>query len=196
MKVTMAVWLTGFLLLAQRAAAGPMLPVEDGPDNSSNPYAVISDRNVFRLNPIPPVAGPEPPKVELPVVKLTGFFRIGHTTNALFCALPKDKKEAPSYYNMREGEKRDFLEVVKIHFDKGEVEVLNSGTPVTLNLKDDSLVAKQETAPGKPGSNPALEKAIRGRFQPPGGPREGSPDAGASPFAFPVRPRRTPAAPP
>jgi hypothetical protein len=135
MKLRTAVWLFGCLVLALGGAADPLVPVAPDVDDPSGPYAVISERNMFHLNPVPPEAGPEPPKVELPVVKFFGFFRVGRVTKALFCSLPKDKKEEPTYYNLSEGEKSGFLEVVQIHFEKGEVEVVNSGVTMTLTLK-------------------------------------------------------------
>ena len=141
MNMRPAIWLLGCLVLPEMGAAGPFVPITDNSDDASNPYAIISDRNVFHLNPIPPAPVAEPPKEELPIVKLSGFFRVGHETRALFCALPRDKKQDPSYYNLSEGEKAGSLEVVKIHYDKGVVDVVNSGTSMTLSLKDDGLAA-------------------------------------------------------
>jgi hypothetical protein len=170
------------------------------PDDDSNPYAVISERNVFHLNPIPP---PEPaqeaPKVELPTIKLSGFLRIGKTTHALFSYSPKDKKEEPIYYDLADGEKEGILEVVKIHEDRGEVEIINSGTPVTLSLKKDSLEPK-ETEPNK---GPQADSGTPPGPQPPGGPEHmpgrsayrfpgpGQGGGGGGSSAFPIPSRRS-----
>jgi hypothetical protein len=172
------------------------------PDDASDPYAVISERNIFRLNPIPPEPAAELPKVELPVVKFSGFFRVGHVTKALFCSQSKDKKEEPTYYNLSEGEKAGFLEVVKIHYDKGEVEVLNSGTAMTLSLKEDSpagkedsLVGKQERSAKNQDGHPNHAMQFHHAGQPPGGPPGLSEGGATMPFAMPGRQRRTPVPP-
>jgi len=156
----------------------------------SNPYAVISERNVFHLNPIPPPPEPEAPKVELPDIKLSGFLKIGNTTHALFCYTPKDKKDGPLYYDLVDGEKQGILECVKIDESKGEVAIVNSGTPATLTLKDNSLEPQTAVASnGKPGEG----------HHPFGGPGEehhqfGGPGPGPqrnNPFAYPIPQRRT-----
>ncbi len=129
------------------------------PDEDSNPYVVISERNVFHLNPLPPPPAPAAPKVELPEIKLSGFLRIGKTTHALFSYSPKDKKEVPIYYDLADGQKEGILEVVRIHEEKGEVEIINSGTPLTLSLKDDTLEPK-----GPPSNKGRQEDSPPARF--------------------------------
>jgi hypothetical protein len=147
------------------------------PEDNSNPYAVISERNVFHLNPIPPPPAPETPKVDLPVIKLSGFLRIGKTTHALFSYSPKEKKEGPIYYNLADGEKEGILEVVKIHEDKGEVEIIDSGTSLTLSLKNDTLEPKA-----------APNKVAQAGSQMPRGLRSPGPEhmPGRSAYRFPV----------
>ena len=119
---------------------------------ASNPYAVISERNVFHLNPIPPAPLPEKPKLDLPVIKLSGFFKVGSETRALFSSEPKKKEEGPKYYNLAQGEKATdgVVEVVRIDEENGKVDILNSGTPVTLTLKEDSLSSAPAAAAGGP----------------------------------------------
>jgi hypothetical protein len=155
MKLRITVWVFGCLLLARSGAAESFVLITNNPNGASNPYAIISDRNVFHLNPIPPEPVPEPPKVELPVIKLSGFFKQGRQTKALFSSQPKDKKDGTIYYNLSEGEKSGFLELVKIHYDQGEAEIVNSGTRMTLSFKDDSLGGKQETASNNQSPDPA-----------------------------------------
>ena len=166
-------------------------------NDDSNPYAVISERNVFHLNPVPPPEPPpEAPKPDLPKIKLSGFLRIGQKTHALFSCAPKDKKEEPIYYNLTDGEKDGILEVVKIHQDKGEVDIINSGTPATLSLKSDTLEptapapakgalakAQHSEAPKSSGGPEHMPGRSAYRFPAPGQGGGGNP----SPFSMPER---------
>jgi hypothetical protein len=175
---------------------------KENADNASNPYSVIVERNIFHLNPPPPPpSDADKPKVELPVVKITGFVNIGNTSKVLFLSQPKDKKEGPFYYSLAEGEKSadGKFELVKIHPSQDEVDVINLGVPVTLTVKEDSLgsspapaaspVAKEEPRPGRPGSGmPGRPMFPPGRGSPPGIP--GVPGAGGNGFSFPARARR------
>jgi hypothetical protein len=195
MKLGTAVWLFGSLVLARSGAGEPHVPIAHDPDEAPDPYAVISERNIFHLNPMPPEPSPEPPKVELPVIKYYGFFKVGHVTKALFCSLPKDKKEEPTYYNLAEGEKAGFLELVKIRFDKGEVDVVNSGTAMTLSLKEDSQDGKPERSTKERDGHPMHEKTFHNPGQPLGGPHGFSEGGGAMPPGLPGRPRRSPVPP-
>src|SRR5271156_6010519 len=59
--------------LAGFATASTLADADVVPGDA-NPYSVISDRNVFHLNPPPPSAPAEAPKpLELPTVMLTGI---------------------------------------------------------------------------------------------------------------------------
>jgi hypothetical protein len=205
MNLNASAGLLGCLLLAQCGLAAPGDPPARASDDAANPYAVISERNVFHLNPIPPPEPVDQSKADLPVIKLSGFFVVGHKVRALFCSLPpKQGKEGPAYYNLAEGEKSNILEVVKIRYHEGVVDIINSGTPMTLSLKDDSLAANDQT-PAKTAASPASPPGFPtrnagGPFQQPGG-FPGRPAAatgfppgpaanGAVPF--PARPRRIP----
>ncbi|MGO8696849.1 MAG: hypothetical protein ACLQVY_03920 [Limisphaerales bacterium] len=173
--------------------AGPR-PASALPVDSTNPYAVISERNVFHLNPIPPPPPPEPSKADLPVIKLSGFFKVGKKTRALFSSAPAKKDETWTYFNLAEGEKEGVLEVVRIDEADGKVDVLNTGTPATLTLKED-VIAASPGAPGKQGP-------VRYGLPVPGMPRRSFPTPGAGmtragwpgggPTSTPMRPRRTP----
>jgi hypothetical protein len=191
MKLVTAMGLVVCVALAQSGNAGPVVPIAHELNDASDPYAIISERNIFHLNPIPPEAPPEMPKVELPVVKFFGFVRVGRVTKALFSSEPKDKKEAPTYYSLTEGEKSGILEVVRIHYEKGEVEVIDSGKAMTLTLKDDSLASKQGTPAPKPYYHPTHEIPFRSSGQPLGGFR-GFSQGGNVPSASPSRARRSP----
>ncbi len=139
---------------------------------------------------MPPEPVPEPPKVELPVVKITGFMKEGRQTRAFFCSLSKNKHDRPIYYDLSEGQKSGFLQLLRIHYDKGEAEIINSGTHMTLNLKDDSLGEKQETASNRQGSSPAQALPFHPFFHPLDWPRGFSRGGGNLSFGPPARPRR------
>jgi hypothetical protein len=191
----------GCVLLVARMAAGVALASPTDGVAGANPYSVISERNVFHLMPIPPPAPPEKPKVDLPVVKLSGFVTVAQHTRALFSMTSKEKKEM-QYFNLAEGEKQDILEVVKIRADQGEVDIVNSGTPVTLTLRDDTLQPPAAT-PAQTDTNnhpmyrhgmpPMPGMGMRGnpaaaQFQPPSNPRD---SGNARPgFPFPTRQMR------
>jgi hypothetical protein len=200
MKMKTAGWLLGCgLLMGLRLFAAP-------PEEADNPYAVISERNVFHLSPAPPPPEPDKPKLELPTIKLSGFFRVGSRTRALFSSYPKKKEEGTTYYNLAQGEKDGILEVVKIDEENGSVDILTTGNPATLTLKDDVLPsaatpaarppdlgprggAEERPGPPMPGMPSRRSFAPGGR---PGG-LPGMPGANGSPYPNPMRPRRTPA---
>jgi hypothetical protein len=104
-----------------------------------NPYQVIVQRNVFGLNPEPLPAQVEPAKPDLPEIKLSGFVEVGGSVRALFALMPKDTKGEPLYYNLAEGESDGILQVVKIDFNQQEAEIINSGTPMRLTMKQNGF---------------------------------------------------------
>jgi hypothetical protein len=117
----------------------------------SNPYAIISDRNVFHLNPPPPPPEPTPPKPpDLPPVKLSGFQKIGDHMKVYLAIPNKDPKET-AYLSLQQGEKGNDVEIVAIRADKGEVDILNTGTPQTLNLLSNGFAISG----GAPAAAPA-----------------------------------------
>src|ERR1035441_2153142 len=103
---------SGIMPVVLPAAVLPSIPLapvtaKENADDASNPYSVIVERNIFHLNPPPPPPEPEKPKIELPVVKITGFVNIGNKSKVLFVSEPKDKKDGAIYYSLAEGEKSD-----------------------------------------------------------------------------------------
>jgi hypothetical protein len=178
--------------------------------SSDNPYAIITDRNVFRLNPIPPPsAAPEPKPADLPKINLNGFVKIRDITRVLFSIPPKDAKQQITYYSLAPGEKQGILELVKINSAKGEVDILNSGTAMTLSLASNSLASKgggggpapgpgfggmhrmpNVPAPTPPPSSPVAASAIvvggneggSGGVTVAGGSSASTPSGGNSPF--------------
>jgi hypothetical protein len=124
-----------------RIGAGSTANSSDASADDSNPYAIITDRNVFRLNPIPPPPAVEVKPADLPKINLNGFVKIRDITRVLFSIPPKDAKQDTAYYSLALGEKQGILELVKIHPEKGEVDILNSGTPMTLSLASNSVAS-------------------------------------------------------
>jgi hypothetical protein len=176
-------------------ALPPVTP-RDAPDDAANPYGIIMERNIFHLNPQPPPPEPEKPKVELPVVKITGFVNIAGKSRVLFVSQPKEKKDGPIYYSLGEGEKSgdSKLELVKISPAQDKVDVINDGVAVTLTVTNDTLGAAPATAPvaqgGGPGPRPGMQPPGRmfpGQMNqgPPGMP--GMPGANGLPFTMPRR---------
>ena len=147
------------------ATAGPP-GTSDGSFDGSNPYAVITDRNIFHLNPPPPpVSDADKKAKEVPKVFLNGIVSVGDDVRVLFSIPPKDSKGQTAYFKLGLGERDDVLELVRIHPNRQEVDVLVNGTPVTLSMLSNSLAA---ASVGKTAEAPA----------PPGGPR-GRPTAAA-----------------
>lgn len=134
----------------------------DAAADSSNPYAVITDRNIFRLNPPPPPKDPNEKPVELPKVYLNGIVKIGDNVEVLFSIPPKDSKKTTSYFSLAPGEMApgqndETLELVNIHPDQQEVDIVVNGTAMTLSVASNSLApASGETRErGKSTGGPA-----------------------------------------
>jgi len=147
----------------------------------ANPYSVISNRNVFHLNPPPPPVVEAPPAPDLPKVMLTGFLGKGKSVKVLLAIPPKENKDPTVYLTLAPGEKggesgRD-VELVQIHLDKEEVDIINSGTPQTLSVKSNSYVPAPRASPPAGGA-PAMPR-MPGIRRPPGFPRNAQPPAGA-----------------
>jgi hypothetical protein len=106
-----------------------------------NRYETIIDRNIFRLNP-PPAINSSATNEIVPdrKVDLSGISNVGGNKKAWFVVAPKaGSKDLPLYLNLSEGERQDFLEVVSIKEQEGEVKVVNAGNPMVLSLKNNSL---------------------------------------------------------
>ena len=154
-------WTSAYLIAGVMALATPLRAftgvaatanpssTSDGAGDNSNPYAVIIDRNIFRLNPPPPPPSAADKKpVELPKVYLNGIIKIGDDVRVLFSIPPKDAKGQTSYFKLAPGERDDVLELVGIHPNQQEVDVLVNGTPMTLSMLSNSLAAAGAKAAG------------------------------------------------
>lgn len=151
-------------LVAVAATANPS-SVSDGNGDSSNPYAIIVDRNIFRLNPPPPPVAVDQKPVEMPKVYLSGIIKIGDDIRVLFSMPAKDAKGQTSYFKlapgeMASGERDDKLELVRIHPDQQEVDVVVNGTAMTLSVLSNSL-ASASAPTGKAGGGAAPPQGVR-----------------------------------
>ncbi len=144
--------------LASALAAADGDLAETSPADA-NPYSVISDRNIFHLNPPPPPPSADDAKPpELSKVMLTGIMK-KHDSLEVFLAIPpKDNKETTLYLSLAPGEKQHDVELVRVRYDKGEVDIVNGGTAETLSVKSNSY-ASISAAPagrGEHGGAPGL----------------------------------------
>jgi hypothetical protein len=173
------------MAFALTGAAATYTPssASDGFSDNSNPYAVIVDRNVFRLNPPPPPPSDADKKArDLPKVYLDGIIRIGDDVRVLFSIPPKDAKGATSYFKLAPGERDDVLELVKIHPNQQEVDILVNGTAETLSVLSNSLAVSDGKAAGG-GSGPEPPPAVlRGKRRGMDSPDASSPNRDSSPY--------------
>ncbi|MGA3179197.1 MAG: hypothetical protein ABSF38_02510 [Verrucomicrobiota bacterium] len=186
--------------LAATGDAPPALPAAAASDDNSNPYSVIIDRNVFRLNPPPPPddnkdKGPPP---DLPVVKLSGFIKTADKLKVLLAVSVKtgDSKAPEAMYYLTmvedevetvgEGDKRAVEKLVKVYPGEEKVDIENSGTRMTLSLKENGF--GQAPAAALAGGRGVGTAAIRAVGAPAGAtpgvpaalPRPGVPGMGAA----------------
>ena len=160
-----AILLEGQLLcLAGMEEASSAAPLAAVAADNSNPYAVISGRNVFHLNPPPPPPQPEKDTAALPLVLLSGFMRTGGESKALLAVKTQNPDprapELTSFVALAEGskqgvgagDKRVVVELVKIYLEQEKVDIINSGTPLTLSLKEDGFNSAKATGPSRKGT--------------------------------------------
>jgi hypothetical protein len=139
-------WLVGALAVSV-LVSGTACAEASAPD--ANPYAVISDRNVFHLNPEPVHDDAPPPKPpDLPKVLLSGFQKVGDRLKVYLAIPAKDPKETTAYLALQVGEKENDVEIVKVREEKGEVDILNTGTPMTLTLASNGVASTSGSAGG------------------------------------------------
>jgi hypothetical protein len=147
---------------------------------NSNPYSVISDRNVFRLNPAPPPVAVDTKPPDLRKVMLSGFQKVGSRMRVYLAIPAKDPKDT-AYLALQAGEKESDVEIVTIRAEKQEVDIVNSGTPMTLTIASNGFqptggnIAKGGGAPPPPGPG-APERHHNGGL--PGTPLPSVPGAG------------------
>jgi hypothetical protein len=161
--VRAAISLGGCGLCSVVAASDPATaPEQAGDEEKAFPYAVIVDRNAFRLNPAPPPPGPPPaPAPDLPTVIFSGTRQKGDEKVAMFAVKTKDaqtKQETTTYMSLTVGETQGPVELIKIGPGGDEVEIKNSGTRVVLNMKDNGFGGKTAPAARGPATLPGLRQ--------------------------------------
>jgi hypothetical protein len=72
---------------------------------------------------------------------LTGIIKKRDSLEVCLAIPPKDNKENIVYLSLAPGEKGHNVELVKVRYDKGEVDIINAGTPQTLSAKSNSYAS-------------------------------------------------------
>ena len=172
----------GGLCCAAETTGPTELAAPAGDANNSFPYAVIVTRNAFGLNPAPPPPAPPAALADLPEVFFSGT--VGHQSKmkAMFALKTKDakKQETTSYLSLAEGEKSGQVEVVRIAPSGDEVEIINSGTRVVMNMKDNGFEKKSPAAPAATPLPGVRQLPGSSGAQLPGGPAQAA--AAATPY--------------
>jgi hypothetical protein len=152
LRVTTAVLATGFMAAV---GFGPTWTFADTTGTDANPYAVISDRNVFHLNPPPPPPAAPEKAADVPKVLLSGFRTVGSNTRVFMVLQPKDARDVVKFLDLAPGERNGAVELVRINAEKREVDIINSGTHMTLSLASNGVVAMSAPASASAGAHAA-----------------------------------------
>ena len=122
------------------------------PDNASEQYQAIKERNVFGLRPPPTQPPPSNAPPQLPKITLTGITTILGNKRALMKVLPLGLKPGEVAKELSliltEGERESEIEVLQIDEKNGSVKVDNSGTVMTLTFEKDGAKLPATAAPG------------------------------------------------
>lgn len=147
-------WTAGAVTSDSTAGAAPSTApastVSGAPPN--NPYLVITNRNAFAIKPPPPPPDPKAntPPPPPPNLFVTGFSRLKGVKKA-YLVLNRPGKQ-PDYLVVDEAYDVDGLKVVSIDPKRESLTVVNSGTEVTLNFKDNGM--KPGIVPNAPMGGP------------------------------------------
>ena len=135
----------------------------------ANPYAVINDRNPFRLNaPPPPVEALPAPAAQLPEVIFSGTMINAGVRTAMFAVQYKEARDpgakgvaaaqpTTSYICLKENETEGSVQLLRIMKDGAEVEIMNAGTRMVLNMKENGF-AKEQAGAARGGGPPGLRQ--------------------------------------
>ena len=174
-----AIFLGGFGFCSGGVVGGSDQP---GDADNANPYAVINERNPFRMNPPPlPVDPNAAPALELPKVIFSGTMINQGQQWAMFAVESKEPKdpnarraaaaasqETTTYMCLAEGDTSGPVQLLKIMKGGDEVEIMNSGTRMTLTMKENGFASDKPPA-GKGGGTAAVIHNLPGanNFPPP-----------------------------
>jgi hypothetical protein len=136
-------WVERPLILAMGSVllgAAVRADVTEAPDQR---YQVIIDRNAFGLKPAPKISTIQTNKPLAPVnIQLSGITKDSAGLKA-WMVIPAQtghgKSSNPEYLSIPEHEKQGDIEVLEINEKESTVKILNAGTPVELNFKDNGL---------------------------------------------------------
>jgi hypothetical protein len=167
-------------LSAALLTASSLLAVNDGDPPSTpgdSPYNAIWLRNVFDLKPKPDPslnAAPEAPPTPPPNVQLTGIMTILGTKQALFMVQPRPEAGkppgSPHSYILKEGERRDMLEVLEIHPKEHNVKIKVDDLVTTITFETNKPAGGPGVLPGGAPGMPAMPGMPMNRpGMPPGG---------------------------
>jgi hypothetical protein len=151
-------------------AFGVACAIADPAVGGANAYGAISNRNVFHLNAPSTPSAQDQKTADVPKLILNGFYKVGSNTRVLLAMPPKDQKDVTKYFNLAPGEQDTPVEVVKINAEKGEVEIINSGTRMTLSLARNGAkasAAPSQTVVGAPAA-PSMPGGLAARTMSPG----------------------------
>ncbi|HEX4342640.1 MAG TPA: hypothetical protein VH255_04575 [Verrucomicrobiae bacterium] len=118
-------------------------------DARPNQYDMISDRNVFKLKPLPPPIDPHAVQPDPPIkVTLTGITTILGDALALLEAQPQGKPKI--FLTLAEGQRENDISVISIDQKAGTVTIKNQDLTQTLDMGD---AAKRAGAGGAMAGN-------------------------------------------
>jgi len=126
---------------------------------SDNPYAPIAARNVFGINPPPPVDPNKQPAEPPPKITPNGIMSIFGHLQVLFKVSPLPKPGQPAkdqFYILSEGQAQDDIEVTKIDEKAGLVTFNNHGTVQELPLATAPALTESGPAQAAPGQVPGF----------------------------------------
>jgi hypothetical protein len=155
-KMTFVGLVGGIALLGARGAGlAATTDASAAVADNKNPYSVIIARNVFRLNATPAPEARNGPQADVPVVKLSGFAQTAGQLRVLLAVKTKTggaaAPESTSYLTLAVGERSGGLELVGVHADQERIDIVNSGIPMTLSMKDNGFAG--------PASGPVAARA-------------------------------------
>jgi hypothetical protein len=139
-------------IAAAVASASKMFAV--APELSTNPFQHIAVANVFRLHAPPVAIKPEPVKLPLPAMALTGIVDGYNRVLALLeVSWPNQPKLS---FKLGPGESEGGVEVLRVDIKAGTIEVRISDTVTNLAL---NRTASPTAGPAKPVASPGAISA-------------------------------------